>query len=179
MIEAITNIDFTILAWIQENLRCPFLDAVLPVFSALGNGGLLWLCLAAGLLCHKKHRQRGALLFLGLAAGFLVVNVLLKPLVARPRPAWLMDFSLLIPSPKDFSFPSGHTASSFIAAFLLTAYRKRLGFLVLPVAALMAFSRLYLYVHYPSDILVSVFLSAGISFCVCRLVQTYEKRNTR
>jgi len=179
MTEAIISIDFQILDFIQNHMRCAFLDTVMPLVTMLGNGGFIWLFLTCLLLCMKTHRKRGIMLLSGLAAGFLVVSLILKPLVARPRPSWLLEIPLLITNPMDFSFPSGHTASSFIAAFLLTAYRPRLGFIVLPIAALIAFSRLYLYVHFPSDILVSILLAGIISFCVIHTVRLYDTRKKR
>lgn len=179
MIEAITNLDFQILDFIQTHMRCAFLDAVMPLFTTLGNGGFLWLLLTGILLCLKTHRRRGAMLFGGLAAGFVVVNLLLKPLCARPRPSWLVDVPLLIANPTDFSFPSGHTASSFIAAFLLTAYRPRLGFIAIPAATLMAFSRLYLYVHFPSDVLGAVLLSGLIALGISRAARIYDTRKEK
>ncbi len=160
---AITQMDFTILNWIQAHLRCPLGDWIFPLFSALGDGGFLWLLLAAVLLCRRTWRKQGVLLLLGLAAGFLLVNLLLKPLVARPRPSWISDIVLLVENPTDFSFPSGHTASSFIAAFILLAKWKKAGTAALITASLIAFSRLYLYVHFPSDVLASVLLAASIA----------------
>ncbi len=177
--EAILNIDFQILDFIQNHMRCAFLDTVMPHLTALGNGGFMWLVLTLLLLAKKTHRKRGIMLLSGLATGFLLVSLILKPLIARPRPSWLLEMPLLIANPMDFSFPSGHTASSFIAAFLLTAYRPRLGFIVLPVAALIAFSRLYLYVHFPSDILVSILLAGIISFCVICATRLYDARKAR
>ncbi|MBE7062978.1 MAG: phosphatase PAP2 family protein [Clostridia bacterium] len=172
----ITQLDFQILSFIQSHLQCAFADWFFPWFTALGNGGFLWLLLAAWLLCRHSTRRQGVQVLVGLLVGFLLVNLLLKPLVARPRPCWLVDFSLLITRPADFSFPSGHTASAFIVAFSLIAKWKKAGVAALAVAFLMAFSRLYLYVHFPSDILASVLIAALVSAGVRWLSAAFQKR---
>ena len=81
--------DWYVLNWIQDTLRCGFLDSLMPAVSALGNGGMIWLISAALLLCFKKYRRYGILLLFGLAAGVLAGNLFLKNLIARPRPCWL------------------------------------------------------------------------------------------
>ena len=110
------------------------------------------------------------LLLLGLLCGALVGNVVLKNLVARPRPCWLDEsVQLLIATPKDFSFPSGHTLSSTIGATILTRADHRFGYAAIPLAVLLAFSRLYLYVHFPSD----VFAGAVLGLVIGELVSRY------
>lgn len=163
-------LDWTILQWIQGSLRCGVLDCLMPVVSMLGNHGSLWICCAFVLLCTKRYRKHGILLLMGLAAGVLVGNLLLKPLVARPRPCWLdTSLPLLIPSPGDYSFPSGHTLSSVIAAVILTAADRRFGCAAIPSAAAIAFSRLYLYVHFPNDIVGGILLGLLIGLAVLSL----------
>lgn len=170
MFETITTLDFTILDFIQAHLACAFLDAFMPFISFLGNGGMIWLLWGLVLLCTKRYRKQGLMVLLGLAIGFILGNLILKPLIARPRPCWLNgSFPLLINCPRDFSFPSGHTLSSFIAALLLTKTNRKFGYAAIPLACLMAFSRLYLYVHYPSDILGAILLAALIAWGTYRL----------
>lgn len=92
----------------------------MPRITLLGNGGAVWVVIALILLCIKKHRRTGLALLMGLGAGVLIGNLLLKPLIARPRPCWIDQTTpLLIACPTDFSFPSGHTLSSVIAAAVL------------------------------------------------------------
>lgn len=127
----------------------------------------LWTSLAGaaagGLLCTKKYRRQGLLLLGGLAVGVLVGNVCLKNLIARPRSCWLdSSVRLLIADPTDYSFPSGHTLSSVIGATILTKTDRRFGYAAIPLAALIAFSRLYLYVHFPSDVLAAAVLGVMI-----------------
>lgn len=160
------NLDWSILQGIQHSMVCPFLDVLMPKITALGNGGAIWLLAAGGLLCTKKYRKQGVLLLGGLALGALIGNGVLKHLIARPRPCWLdSSVHLLIASPSDYSFPSGHTLASAVGASMLTMTNRRFGWAAIPVAVLIAFSRLYLYVHFPSDILGGAILGVLIGVC--------------
>lgn len=163
-------LDWGILHWIQTYLVCPALDAIMPRLTLLGDIGFIWILTGVVLLCTKKHRRTGILLLLGLLCGALAGNVVLKNLVARPRPCWLDEsVQLLIAVPKDFSFPSGHTLSSTIGATILTRADRRFGYAAIPLAVLLAFSRLYLYVHFPSD----VFAGAVLGLVIGELVSRY------
>lgn len=179
MLETITNIDFYVLDFIQKHFRCSFLDHVMPVLTGLGNGGMIWIAIAAVMLLKEKYRKQGAVLLVGLAVGFVLGNLLLKPIVARPRPNWVnMQIELLIDNPLDFSFPSGHTLSSFVAAFLISMDNHKFGYAAIPFAALMAFSRLYLYVHYPSDVLAAILLALVVALFVHRLFYRRKSKTT-
>ena len=161
------SLDQTILYWIQENLSCGLLDLLMPKLTLLGSGGAIWLLAAGGMLCTKKYRRQGVILLAGLAVGVLVGNVCLKNLIARPRPCWLDNsVKLLVSSPTDYSFPSGHTLASAIGATVLTKTDHRFGWAAIPIAAIIAFSRLYLFVHFPSDILASAVLGVAIGEAV-------------
>lgn len=104
----------------------------------------------------------------GLAVGVLAGNLTRKPLIARPRPCWLDEsVQLLIANPTDYSFPSGHTLSSVIGATVLTKANRKFGFTAIPLAALIAFSRLYLYVPFPTDILGAAVLGMAIGLLTC------------
>lgn len=162
--------DLPILDWIAENLWNPFLDAVMPYVTLLGDAGIFWIACAVALLCFPKHRKTGLAMGAALIIGLLICNVTLKPLVARIRPYdyklahFGQEIQLLVSKQHDFSFPSGHTIASFEAATVLMIRNKKLGVPALVLAVLIAFSRLYLYVHYPTDVLVSVVLGIGIAF---------------
>lgn len=163
----ITQLDFSVLYWIQEHLRCGVLDFLMPKITFLGNAGLIWLFTAAVLLLLPKYRRVGIYLLAGLAASVLVGNVALKHLVARPRPCWLDEtVKLLISVPTDYSFPSGHTLASVISATVLARADRRFGAAAIPLAALIAVSRLYLFVHFPTDVLTSVVLGIAIGLTV-------------
>lgn len=161
--------DLPILDWIAEHLRCPFGDAIMPLITHLGDAGAIWILLALALLCLPKYRKTGMKVALALVLGFLACNVMLKPLVARIRPYdyqllfFGKEIQLLIPAPTDFSFPSGHTNASFAAATAVLLCHRRLGIPAMILAALIAFSRLYLYVHYPTDVLASMVLGAAVA----------------
>lgn len=157
------SFDLPILEWIRANLTHPILDKAMPIITMLGDGGIFWIALALILLFRKKQRKNGLAMLLAMLFGLIVCNVLLKPAVARIRPYDLQEsmgdvIHLLIETPHDFSFPSGHTVSSFGAAVALVLGNRKLGIPALLVAILIAFSRLYLYVHFPTDVIASVIL---------------------
>lgn len=165
--DALTRLDFSLLYSIQENLRCGFLDFLMPKLSFIGNLGAVWILAAAALCLTRRHRKKGVFLFVGLLIGLLVGNLLLKNLVARPRPCWLdPSVTLLIPVPKDFSFPSGHTLSSVTGATVLTLTDRRFAIPAIPLALLIGFSRLYLFVHFPSDVFFALLLGIAIGTSV-------------
>ena len=172
------NLDQTILYWIHDNLSCGLLDVLMPKLTLLGSGGAIWLLAAGGMLCTKRYRRQGVILLAGLAVGVLVGNVCLKNLIARPRPCWLDDsVTLLISTPIDYSFPSGHTLSSVIGATVLTKTNRKFGWVAIPLAAVIAFSRLYLFVHYPSDILAGAALGVAIGEAVYALGLHWAEKN--
>ena len=162
--------DLPILEWIAANLKCAFLDAVMPVITLLGDAGIFWIAIAVVFLFIPKYRRIGLGMGVALIMGLLVCNVTMKPLFARPRPYdyQLLHFGkeikLLIESQHDFSFPSGHTLASFEAATAIAIRNKNMGIPALVLACLIAFSRLYLYVHYPTDVLFSVAMGIGFGF---------------
>ena len=162
------SFDLPILDWIQEHLQCTFLDKTMPIVTLFGDGGVFWIGIAVLLLFLAKYRKTGFSMGMALVLGLVVCNITLKPLVARIRPYdfQLQEFgreiTLLISAQHDFSFPSGHTIASFEACTVLLLHDKRMGIPATVLAILIAFSRLYLYVHYPTDVLVSLVL--GIAF---------------
>lgn len=161
------SFDLPILDWIQENLKNAFLDVVMPIITMFGDGGIFWIACAVILLCIPKTRKTGLGMAFALIMGLIVCNVTLKPLVGRIRPYDFQEqlgvvIPLLTERMHDYSFPSGHTIASFEAATVLLINNKKLGIPAMILAVLIAFSRLYLYVHYPTDVIFSVF--AGILF---------------
>lgn len=171
------HFDLPILDWIAENLYCPFLDTVMPLVTKLGDAGIFWIAVAVALLIFPKTRKIGLSMGAALVIGLVVCNLTLKPLLARIRPYdYQLEYfgktiTLLIATPHDFSFPSGHTLASFEAAIALTVYNRKWGIPAIFLAAVIAFSRLYLYVHYPTDVLFSLLISVGIAFLACFLVK--------
>ena len=171
------HFDLPILDWIAAHLWCPFLDAVMPMITVLGNGGIFWIAVSLALMLIPKYRKAGFSMGAALLMGLLLCNLTLKPLVARIRPYdyqlehFGVSIQLLVATPHDFSFPSGHTIASFEAATALLLHDRKLGIPAMVLAALIAFSRLYLYVHYPTDVIASVILGVGLAFLGSWLVQ--------
>ncbi len=166
------NIEFEILESIHRFTRSDLLDFLVPKVSWFGNSGFIWIILAIVLLATKKYRRTGIALSAGLILCLILGNMFLKPIVARPRPCWIFDVQdMLIPIPEDFSFPSGHTYSSFLSAFVIFLQNKKWGIVTLLVAIIMAFTRLYLFVHFPTDILGGVVLGAVIFFIVRKILK--------
>lgn len=153
------RIDIGILEFIQTYLRCDLLDMAMPLITRLGDGGILWICISVLLLISPRTRKVGTAMAVSLGFEVLCCNVILKPFVARLRPCDINStVQLLIPHPEGFSFPSGHTGASFAAASALFFSRGKFRIPALMMAALIGFSRLYLYVHYPSDVLAGALL---------------------
>lgn len=153
-----------VLDWIQANLRCGVLDVLMPALSWTCNHGEIWIVLAAVLLAVKRCRRQGLAVGCALITDLVLCNLILKPLVGRVRPFVVQPVELLISPPTDASFPSGHTAASFAAVFALKASGSPLWKPALAVAVAMAFSRLYLYVHWPSDVLGGALVGAAAGF---------------
>lgn len=157
----ITTQDFAILDWIRAHLQSSAGDAFFSRITHLGDGGVFWIVLTVLFLILPKTRRLGLCLALGLILDALLCNVLIKPLVGRIRPYDLRpQIELLVSAPSDFSFPSGHTAVSFAAVAALWRAKSRLWIAALVLALLIAFSRLYLYLHYPTDVLGGMVVGA-------------------
>ena len=159
------SIEFSILDFLQT-IHTPLLDKIMILFTHLGDQGFIWVCLTLILLLIPKTRKIGIVLLISLILDTLVCNVLLKNIFMRPRPCTINpNVSLLIPKPQDYSFPSGHTAASFaIVSVLCLLKQKNLFIISLIVACLIAFSRMYLYVHFPSDIIGGIFVGILCGF---------------
>lgn len=169
------SFDLPILDWIQANLQSGFMDKIWPIITLFGDAGIFWMICATALLFTKKHRRTGLGVWFALAMGLLICNIILKPAVGRIRPydfqmqelgkTWndiILGGKLLVETPSDYSFPSGHTIASFEACTVLLLNSPAMGIPAVILAILIAFSRLYLYVHYPTDVIFSLF--AGILF---------------
>ena len=171
------HFDLPILDWIAAHLQCGFMDFIMPLITVLGDAGIFWIAVSVIFLLIPKYRKAGFSMGLALLFGLVVCNMILKPWVGRIRPYdyQLIHFGktieLLVATPHDFSFPSGHTIASFEAAVALTIHNKKLGAVAMVLAVLIAFSRMYLYVHYPTDVLASVVLGTAFAFLASFLVE--------
>ena len=153
------NFELKILDFIRNTIACPVLDFLMPLITKLGDHGIFCIALSLLLICFKKTRKTGITIGMSLAIGFLVGNIFLKNVVGRIRPYDLNpNVDLLVAKLHDFSFPSGHSSSSFVSATVIFFYFRKYGIFALVLASIIAFSRLYLYVHYPSDVFVGMIL---------------------
>lgn len=166
--------ELAILDFIQEHLQCGFLDWLMPKITLLANSGIFWILLAVLLLLIRRYRSWGAEMAIALIACLVLGNLVLKPWIARIRPYDANPMvQLLLNPPSDYSFPSGHTYSSFAAAIVLFLHKKSWGLAALGIAAVIAFSRLYLYVHYPTDVLVGMLMGALLGYLSHLAVQKW------
>lgn len=172
-------LELPILYWIREHLTCPFLDWLMPPLSALSAHGEIWILLAVVLLCIPKTRRVGLTMGVTLLLGYLIGNLGLKNLIGRIRPYDVAtDVPLLVDKLHDFAFPSGHTLASVGAATALTLYHRRWGAAALTLAAAIGFSRLYLFVHYPTDVAAGALLGVALAFAARWMVnKLYDKKN--
>ena len=150
-----------------NNLHNPVLDKIMIAITSLGNAGLIWIAIAVFLLFIRKTRKCGALMLVSMLLGLIIGNGVLKNLIARDRPCWIdTNIPLLIPNPLDYSFPSGHTLASFEAAVMIFLHNKKWGTISFVLAIIIAFSRMYLFVHFPTDILGGMILGTVTSIAV-------------
>ncbi|WFR57198.1 phosphatase PAP2 family protein [Anaerocolumna sp. AGMB13025] len=171
------SMDESILFYILEHFHTPLLDKIMIVITTLGNSGFIWLIIAALLLIPKKTRYIGIFLFLALCTEYLLGDMFLKPLIARPRPfIRFPEIDLLIKRPGSFSFPSGHTMSSFTAATVIFWANKRAGISAYILAVLIGFSRLYLFCHYPTDVLSGAVLGTLTALFVITFAKSFPKQ---
>ncbi len=174
---AVTRGDLAVLDFIRSHLSCGFLDVMMPAVTHLGDSGMIWIVLSAVLLLFPRTRKYGLTVALALVVGAIICNLTLKPLVERIRPYELVGLTnqLLIDPPSDFSFPSGHTTSSFAAASALVLMRARGWQAAAVLAVLIAFSRLYLYVHYPTDVIAGAVIGVVSGLAAYVLVWKMRK----
>lgn len=170
--------ELNILWWIREHLTNPFLDTVMPGISSLARHGEFWILVALILICFKRTRKAGVAMSVAMACGYLIGNMGMKNLFHRTRPYDVTRVDLLVAKLHDFSFPSGHTLVSFEAATALTYYHRKWGIAALALAAVIAYSRLYLFVHYPTDVVVGALLGVGIGIAACLLTDWLWTRKT-
>lgn len=172
MIEWITNLDLAILDFIQNTFRCDFLDTVVPYITSTADKGLIWIVLAVVLLCFKKTRKTGLMVGVALLLGLILGNGVMKNLFARTRPYDMpgVEIDLLVKRLSDFSFPSGHTLASFEGAMVIMMRHKKYGIPALVFAIIIALTRLYLYVHFPTDVLAGALLGTLFAFIAVKLV---------
>ncbi len=171
------SFDFSILDFIQTHLRSTVGDAVMQTASFIGDKGMVWIGLTLVLLAIPKTRKAGAAVAAALIMELILCNLIIKPYVARIRPFDVnTTVQLLVSRPTDYSFPSGHTGASFAATAALFAQKDKMWIPSLVLSILISFSRLYLYVHYPTDVIAGVFLGTMMGLLGSAAVNFIYKR---
>ena len=166
------DIEFAILDFIQKYMTSPIMDKIMVFITSLGNSGMIWIITALLMLCSKKYRKTGLILAIGLVGSLIFGNMILKPIFHRLRPFQIKEgIDLIISAPHDYSFPSGHTLASVISATILLLRERKIGICALVLAILIAFSRMYLYVHFPTDILGGIVLGIVIGISSVKIAK--------
>ena len=175
----VIDLEFNILYAIQ-NLRADWLDFIMKFLSFLGNGGQIWIITGITMLFFKKYRKCAISIGIALVLKEILGNMILKELVMRERPCWLdPTVELLVKSPTSFSFPSGHTFDAFAASVTIFLNHKKEGVLALVLGSLIAFSRMYLFVHFPTDILGGMFFGTGVAVLTYFVMQRWLKKQPK
>lgn len=176
ILESLQNLGVDILNFININLHNPVMDKLMVTITSLGNGGLIWIIISIILMSTPKYRKVGIMSICALILTTIIGEGILKHLLKRPRPfTSLSDIELLILAPTSYSFPSGHTGSSFAVAGVIGSQIKKSRFYVFTLAILIAFSRMYLYVHYPGDVIGGIILGLFSSQIVLYIFKTGKK----
>lgn len=159
ILKTIYLFDNYILFLMKKYIQNKYLDVVMRVITTTGNLGAIWMIIALLLILNKSYRETGILVILTLIASTILGEGIIKNIIKRNRPFYSRpSLNLLITKPKSYSFPSGHTLSSFAAAHTLSVYFLQYKFIFITMAILIALSRVYLYVHYPTDIISGTIL---------------------
>ena len=178
MLETLLNLDGGFLLFLQDSVRNPILNSIMIFITSLGDGGIIWIAATIALLIPKKTRKVGIMSAVALIGSLLINNNLIKNIVQRPRPyVTFTDLQIIIPQPSEFSFPSGHTSSSFASAAVFYRHLpKKFGVPAVILAALIGFSRLYVGVHYPTDVLAGAVMGILLSYMAEYLVDFLAKK---
>ena len=165
--------EFSFLYFLQE-LHHPVLDKIMVFITSLGNDGLFWIGLAVLMVFFKKYRKCAVSIGISLILMELIGNVILKDLIMRDRPCWIdPTVELLVKAPSSYSFPSGHTFAGFASAVTVFLNHKKEGIAAIVLAALIAFSRMYIFVHFPTDILGGMVFGTGVAVLVYYMVHRW------
>lgn len=177
--DAFTAFEVKFLFFLQEYIRTPILTYIMEFFTVLGNVGMISIVACIVLLVIKKHRPVGIAASVSLVLNLFVVNLLLKPLIGRIRPYNAFDnLTILIEPLADNSFPSGHSSASFaVASVMFMLLPKKYGVPAVIVASIIAFSRLYLGVHYPSDVAAGIIIGCLTGICAKLICEKLFKIN--
>lgn len=177
MPDMIQHLDDTILLYLLEHLHTEFLDKYMVFITSLGNSGIIWIAITFLLLLNKKTRPCGIVLAIALSLEFTICDGILKNVFKRPRPFEHFDeVKMLVKKPRSYSFPSGHTMSSFTAATVIFSFYKKQSIAAFLLAAMIGFSRIYLFCHYPSDVVTGAVLGIAIGLSVVNVILIVRKK---
>ncbi len=175
----LNDFEIKILDFIQQYLRFEFLDKLMVLLTRLADDGIVWIVLALALICFKQTRKMGITLGVALLLGLVVGNLALKNIFARERPYTVNpNVTMLVEKLKDYSFPSGHTRCCFESGMAMYLCDKRFGKVAFVLGGFIAFSRLYLYMHYPTDVIGGVILgliNGVIAFIIVDKIYKFTK----
>ncbi|HKM09311.1 MAG TPA: phosphatase PAP2 family protein [Candidatus Methanomethylophilaceae archaeon] len=171
------GLDMEVLVWIHENLSGGITDFLMKYISISGDYGAIWIFIILVLLIYKPTRKTGVIMVIALLFGLILNDFIIKPLVERPRP-FIEDPSLLlsISAPGGYSFASGHATKAFAVSSVLFIHDKKWGTPLMIYATLMAFSRMYLLVHYASDVIVGAFIGMFCAVAAYAIVNHIKKK---
>ena len=177
MLETIQNLDLNMLTALHSLVQNSLFDKIMPYITALGNSGLIWIVISIAMICTKKYRMTGILCLSALLLTTVLGEGIIKHLVQRQRPFNHIDsLNLLISEPVSYSFPSGHTGSSFAAATVIASRIHKAAPWVFSFAVIIAFSRLYLMVHYPIDVLAGAILGTISGLVILKIYKIKKNR---
>ncbi len=168
--------DYGILDWFA-GLHNPVLTEIFKLFTYIGEAGAIWIVIGIILIIRKPTRHIGVTLAVAIILSLAISNGIIKNIVARSRPCWLNpDVKLLIPNPWDYSFPSGHSSAGFASATAIFAWNRRYGMAALVLAGLIAVTRMYFYVHFPTDIIAGVILGTAYGIVAYIFIKRFRSK---
>ncbi len=182
MLQFIKTFDVNTIDFINNHLQYPFLNKIMAFITALGNSGLFWIVLTIALIISKKYRKIGLLAACSLLLSSIIGLKIFKPLFQRPRP--FIEFSYIkpyIPKLTSYSFPSGHATIAFsVAGIIVKMVKQKIYSIpIIILACLVAISRVYLMVHYPSDVIAGIILGLICSYLVLLIFKKIQSRRLK
>lgn len=175
MWQSLMELDSNILLFVQDNLRNEILNDIVVWFTSLGNAGLIWILIILAFILNKKTQKKGVYCAFSLILCFILVNLFLKNAVARTRPYDAIEqIRCLIGPQSDYSFPSGHTAIAFAASVpVFIILNKVIGSVMIVFSILMGLSRIYICVHYPTDVICGAIAGLLCGIVACKVYQKH------
>lgn len=172
MLDYLISTDRSLFLFINHLPHSPFLNNFFGILSGVGYAGIIWMCIGLALFAWEEMKERRSLMaqLIALTGSFLLVDIAMKNLFQRLRPQFRLPTTVVVLDPSSsFSFPSGHATTAFAMAYVLSRYHPKWKAYYYILALLIAFSRIYLGKHYPSDIIVGMMVGTAIGICADRV----------